>query len=146
MGERNGRGEDAGFFPPDPLFETGQGERPLANPPGSENCNPLPQKELAAESLPLKGKAWVLSVLSIHQAYTCLIQQRFALIGHPIADDGLQELVQHAAHVRAGGHAEGAAVVAVDRQILQGKGGLPRVATPGVGLIYLPEARHECIS
>ena len=47
MGERNGRGEDSDFFPPDPLFETGQGERPLANPPGSENCNPLPQKERA---------------------------------------------------------------------------------------------------
>jgi len=47
MGERNGRGEDSDFFPPDPLFETGQGECPLANPPGSENCNPLPQKERA---------------------------------------------------------------------------------------------------
>ena len=56
MGERNGRGEDSDFFPPDPLFETGQGERPLANPPGSESCGTLPQKELAAESLPLEGK------------------------------------------------------------------------------------------
>ena len=34
-GGRNGRGEDSDFFPPDPLFETGQGECPLANPPGS---------------------------------------------------------------------------------------------------------------
>ena len=72
---------------------------------------PHPSSGFAGCHLPLKGKAWVLSVLSIHQAYTCLIQQRFALIRHPIADDGLQELVQHAAHVRARGHAEGAEVV-----------------------------------
>ena len=31
-------------------------------------------------------------------------------------------------------------------QVLQRKVGLPRVATPRVGLIYLPEARHACIS
>ena len=36
MGERNGRGEDSDFFPPDPLFETAQGAPPLADPPGPE--------------------------------------------------------------------------------------------------------------
>ena len=45
MGERNGRGEDSDFFPPDPLFETAQGECPLANPPGSITFTLIPQKE-----------------------------------------------------------------------------------------------------
>ena len=35
-GERNGRGEDSDFFPPDPLFETAKGAPPLADPPGPE--------------------------------------------------------------------------------------------------------------
>ena len=40
MGERNGRGEDSDFFPPDPLFETAQGALPLENPRGSVACSP----------------------------------------------------------------------------------------------------------
>ena len=55
MGERNGRGEDSDFFPPDPLFETAQGALPLVNPRGSEYfCRrpgilALPLEELSAK-------------------------------------------------------------------------------------------------
>ena len=54
--ERNGRGEDSDFFPPVPLFETAQGECPLADPPDSENCTPLPGNGLHAAVRQMRGR------------------------------------------------------------------------------------------